>query len=224
MLALASSAALNWSYFVQHGAAAALPALSLRRPLHSLASLFGNRRWLVGFWTGIGGWILYVRRADARAALSGPGVCGGGPGGPCRARGHAVAQGAARGGDVDRRPRSARDLTHRRRHRSHHASLRDAAVWMLVSAAAAAVSAGPAADVFARGAGLGTAAGVLYAAGDVGTKAALTNGFHIAFVPALLACPGLAFVALQLAFQRGGALARPASPRSGPTRCRSSPG
>jgi hypothetical protein len=78
---------------------------------------------------------------------------------------------------------------------------------MLASAAAAGVAAGPAADLFARGAGLGTAAGVLYAAGDVGTKAALTNGFHVWFVPALLACHGLAFVALQLGFQRGGPLA-----------------
>jgi enterochelin esterase-like enzyme len=55
-------------------------------------------------------------------------------------------------------------------------------------------------------AGLGSAAGILYAAGDVGTKAAVSGGFHIWFVPALLACHGLAFVALQLGFQRGGAL------------------
>src|SRR5262249_18273862 len=46
----------------------------------------------------------------------------------------------------------------------------------------------------------------LYAAGDVGTKAVVSGGFHVGFVPALLACHGLAFVALQLGFQRGGAL------------------
>jgi S-formylglutathione hydrolase FrmB len=50
------------------------------------------------------------------------------------------------------------------------------------------------------------AAGVLYAAGDVGTKAALSGGLHVWFIPALLACHGLAFVALQLGFQRGSAL------------------
>src|SRR5437762_13778983 len=77
---------------------------------------------------------------------------------------------------------------------------------MLAAAAAAAVAAGPAADLAARGAGLGMAAGILYAAGDVGTKAAVSGGFHFWFVPALLACHGLAFVALQLGFQRGGAL------------------
>src|SRR5207253_10145295 len=50
----------------------------------------------------------------------------------------------------------------------------------------------------APGAGLGAAAGVLYAAGDVGTKAAVAGGGRLAFVPVLLVCHGLAFVALQL--------------------------
>jgi len=48
---------------------------------------------------------------------------------------------------------------------------------------------------------------VLYAAGDVGTKAAVLGGARLWFVPALLACHGLAFVAMQLAFQRGRRLA-----------------
>src|SRR5262249_57449756 len=60
VLALASAAALNWGYYAQHGAAAALPPLSLRQPMRSLAALFGSRRWLLGFWTGIAGWVLYV--------------------------------------------------------------------------------------------------------------------------------------------------------------------
>src|SRR5262249_14763382 len=84
---------------------------------------------------------------------------------------------------------------------SRHANLRDAALWMVASAVIAAVAATP-----ATAAGLGTAAGILYAAGDVGTQAAASGGFHVWFVPALLACHGLAFVALQLAFQRGSAL------------------
>jgi hypothetical protein len=61
--------------------------------------------------------------------------------------------------------------------------------------------------MLAGGAGLGVAAGVLYAAGDVGTKAAIGGGARLAFVPALLACHGVAFVALQLGFQKGRALA-----------------
>jgi hypothetical protein len=48
---------------------------------------------------------------------------------------------------------------------------------------------------------------VLYAAGDVGTKAAVGGGARLVFMVPVLACHGLAFVALQLGFQRGGALA-----------------
>jgi hypothetical protein len=206
LLALASAVALNWSYYVQHGAAASLPPLSVRRPLRSLALLFGNRRWLVGFWTGIAGWVLYVV-ALVLAPLSLVQACAAG--------GLAVLAGLA--GVRSRRERlavvtsvaglgllalSLAGTTTT----GQHASLRDAAVWMLASGAVAAVAAGPAADLVTRAAGLGMAAGVLYAAGDIGTKAAVSGGFHLPFVPALLACHGLAFVALQLGFQRGGAL------------------
>jgi hypothetical protein len=206
VLALVSACALNWSYYVQHGAAASLPPLSLRRPLRSLGALFGNRRWLVGFWTGIGGWVLYVL-ALTLAPLSLVQACAAG--------GLAVL--ASLAGVRSRKERLAVatsiaglvllaiSLTGHIR-TSQHASLRDAAIWMLASVALATVAAGPAVNVITRAAGLGTAAGALYAAGDVGTKAAVSAGFHPWFVPALLACHGLAFIALQLGFQRGSAL------------------
>src|SRR5947209_338490 len=205
-LALLSAGALNWSYFVQHGAASALPPLTVRRPLRSLAALFGNRRWLVGFFTGIGGWALYVA-ALALAPLSlvqassagGLGVLAALTG--IRSRRERLAVGTAIGGLALLGLSLAGS-----NEAAGHVSLGGAAVWMAVSAGAAALIAGPAANVIARGAGLGIAAGVLYAAGDVGTKAAVAGGFHVAFVPALLVCHGLAFVALQLGFQRGSAL------------------
>lgn len=59
-LAAGSALALNWAYFTQHQQASRLPALSVRRPLRSLRLLFSDRRWLVGFTIGIGGWVLYV--------------------------------------------------------------------------------------------------------------------------------------------------------------------
>jgi hypothetical protein len=72
---------------------------------------------------------------------------------------------------------------------------------------ASTLAAGLVAKTLPGGAGLGTAAGVMYAAGDVGTKAAVGGGARLWFVPALLACHGVAFVCMQLAFQRGGRLA-----------------
>jgi hypothetical protein len=201
VLALASAAALNWAYYAQHGAAAALPPLSVRHPLRSLAALFGNRRWLVGFWTGIAGWVLYVV-ALTLAPLSLVQACAAGglailaALAGVRSRRERLAVATSVAGLVLLAISLAGTVTG-----SRHANLRDAAVWMVASAVVAAVAASP-----ATAAGLGTAAGILYAAGDVGTKAAVSGSFHVWFVPALLACHGLAFVALQLAFQRGSAL------------------
>jgi hypothetical protein len=76
-----------------------------------------------------------------------------------------------------------------------------------VSIAVACLAAGPVAPLLVGGAGFGLAAGVLYAAGDVATKAAVGGGVAVLFTLLVLACHGLGFVALQLGFQRGGALA-----------------
>ena len=205
LLALASAAALNWGYFVQHGVASALPPLTLRRPLASLRLLFGNLRWLAGFFVGIGGWVLYVA-ALALAPLS-------------------LVQAASAGGIgllALLASRHARLKAWERRGvavavaglvllgislagRTTTASVGDwgaVAAWVAVSAALAGVAASR-----RSAAGLGIAAGILYAAGDVATKAAVHGGTRLGFVPVLLACHGLAFVALQLGFQRGGVLA-----------------
>jgi hypothetical protein len=207
-LALASAAALNWGFFVQHGVASELPPLSVRRPLVSLRLLFSNLRWLGGFLAGIVGWALYVG-ALALAPLS-------------------LVQAASAGGIgllallVERTTRT----TLSRRNRAgvgaavaglvllgvslagHTAAGRQASaaavgLWIACSLAVA----GLAARRIPAGAGFGVAAGVLYAAGDVATKAAVGGGAAVAFTAAVLACHGLAFVALQLGFQRGGALA-----------------
>jgi hypothetical protein len=89
---------------------------------------------------------------------------------------------------------------------SHLAHPPDAWIWLAGSAVAAVIAAGPLGLALAGGAGLGIAAGILYAAGDVATKALLGGGGRFAFVPAMLAAHGLAFVCLQLGFQRGSAL------------------
>ena len=60
MLALASTTLTNIAYLLEHDAAAALPALSLRRPLHSVQSLLTDRSWLLGFGLEGAGFALYV--------------------------------------------------------------------------------------------------------------------------------------------------------------------
>jgi drug/metabolite transporter (DMT)-like permease len=90
---------------------------------------------------------------------------------------------------------------------SGRASLAEVLVWVSASVAFAAVTVGSGPRIVPQGAAFGMAAGLLYAAGDVVTKAAVGGGGRLGLVALLLACHGLAFVALQLGFQRGGVLA-----------------
>ena len=69
VLALASTTLTNIAYLLEHDAAAALPTLSLRRPLHSVQALLTDRSWLLGFALESAGFALYVA-ALALAPLS----------------------------------------------------------------------------------------------------------------------------------------------------------
>jgi hypothetical protein len=208
-LALASTAALNFGWIVQHDAVATLPQLSLREPLRALAALLRSPRWVVGFSTGLLGWALYIG-ALALAPLS-------------------LVQGASAGGIgllalVVRHRRGAR-LTVREGAAVAlsiaglvllAASLAGGIVggkttttgavllWLVASMVGVAILTGPVSRALAGGAALGLAAGTLYAAGDVATKAAV--GGDVILIAAVLAAHGAAFASLQLAFQRGGAL------------------
>lgn len=208
VLAVGSAVALNWGWVAQHHAASALPPLSLRQPLASLRALFATPAWLVGFLTGIGGWALYVA-AVALAPLS---------------LVQAVAAGSVglialfarrRGAPTSRAQLGAIALSIAgllllavslgsggvHEHRPSGGAL---ATWLAGSfVAATAVTCVP----LTAGAALGAASGILYAAGDVATKGAVTGGDWIVLVAVVLAAHGAAFATLQLAFQRGSALA-----------------
>ena len=79
-------------------------------------------------------------------------------------------------------------------------------MWLVVLAGIAALASSSGLKL-AAGASLGVAAGLLYATGDIATKAGTFGGAWTFFLIAMLAAHGLAFVALQFGFQRGGALA-----------------
>lgn len=210
MLALASAFALNWGWLAQHSAAAALPKLSLRAPIRSLHSLFRNRAWLTGFLAGVGGWVLYVG-ALALAPLSlVQATSAGGIGllaalvhrrGDHLRRSQWVAVGLAVAGLALLAVSLAGGASGGRA--PAPAAL---ATWLAVSAVLALIFAATPLP-FAPGAGLGIAAGLLYAAGDVATKPVVYAGLWILLVPVLLSAHSAAFVAIQLGFQRGGALA-----------------
>jgi len=210
VLALVSAVAINGGFFLQHGASGTLPTLSLRHPFASLRSLFTNVRWLVGYvagWVGWGIYILALREAPLSLVQA---VAAGGVGvlalaawrwghaplatrervgvSACVAGLAAVAVSLGQSGKLDIRP-------------GWHSTT----IWILVPVIAAVAVAIIPRRLLAPGAGLGAAAGLLFAAGDIATKAALL-GRGLVLVPFLLATYVLAFVALQLAFQRGTAL------------------
>jgi hypothetical protein len=216
LLALASAAALNWGFYRQHAQASTLPPLSLRHPLYSLRSLFGNVRWLVGFLVGILGWALYVVALAFGPLSLVQAASAGGIGvlallvwrwgrvtlarrewlGVAVSVLGLVALGISllgRGGNAH--------------HWGSHGSPVAITIWLAGSGLLAGFFAGPGRRLVAAGAGFGISAGFLYAAGDVGTKAAVAGGWRLLFIPALLSAHGLGFVMLQLGFQRGGALA-----------------
>ena len=200
-LALVSSVALNWGWLAQHGAARDLPALSARRPLHSLRLLFSARAWLVGFLAGLAGWVLYVA-ALALAPLSLVQATSAGGVGVLAALAHRRGDGLTRldwvavalavGGLVLISASLAGGTTG-----STSPSAAGLVLWLAASAAVA---------VAAFASRPGVAAGTLYAAGDVATKAAVAGGWWLSAVPAVLAAHGGAFATLQLGFQRASAL------------------
>ena len=212
LLALLSASAINWGYLLMHQAASSLPPLSLRHPIYSLRGLFTAPRWLFGFLAGIVGWVFYVI-ALWLAPLS-------------------LVQAASAGGigvlavlvaRTSHTRLSRRELSgviaamiglvllglslHGHTDAGDAGSAKAIGLWIVLSFVAAGLVAGPGARLLAAGAGLGAASGIMYAAGDIATKAAVYGGWRFAFVPVLLACHGTGFVVLQFGFQRGGALA-----------------
>jgi hypothetical protein len=209
-LALASAFALNWGWLAQHSAASELPPLTLRSPIRSLRSLFRNRAWLAGFLAGVGGWVLYVS-ALALAPLSlVQATSAGGIGllallvhrrGDRLSRGQWLAVALAVVGLLLLAVSLAGGAAGGR------APAPGALVGWLAASAVLALVAAAAPVPIAPGAGLGIAAGLLYAAGDVATKPVVYGGLWLVLVPILLCAHGGAFVAIQLGFQRAGALA-----------------
>ena len=211
VLALLSTTLTNLAYLREHDAAAALPVLSMRRPVHSVQLLLSDRSWLLGFAMESTGFLLYAA-ALALASLS-------------------LVQSINAGG--------IGVLAYVSTHLSRRRLSRRELVGVLVSflgLLALAVSLvggsgeggrGPTAAVLlwlgASGAvallvllvgraflGLAVAAGVagglFFAIGDISTKLVTEGGARIGFLLTLVLGYTLGTVLLQLGYQAGGAL------------------
>jgi len=211
VLALVSTALINVAYLRQHDAAAALPALSLRRPLHSAHVLLTDRSWLAGFALESGGFALYVV-ALALAPL-------------------ALVQSIAAGGIGVLAFASAR-MSRRRLGRHELAGVLMSTLGLLAlgislaggsgegsggttgaillwfgATAAAAVLALVLGRRFGRLAvAEGLAGGLLFSTGDISVKVATQGGLRYLFAIGVVVGYTLGTALLQLGYQRGGAL------------------
>ncbi len=211
VLAAVSTTLTNLAYLREHDAAAALPALSLRRPLQSLHLLLADRSWLLGFGMESGGFAFYVA-ALALAPL-------------------AVVQSITAGGIGVLAYVSAR-VSHRRLPRRQAGGAAISALGLLLLAISLAKNTGGGeqgsiAWILAwlggsaalallvlmigsrRGdmaAAFGIAGGLLFSIGDISTKLVTQGGTHFAFVLTLIIGYTLGTSLIQLGYQRGAAL------------------
>lgn len=210
---LVSACALNVGYLLEHSAVRALPVLSFRRPLASARLLLGSPRWLSGFTIEATGWALYVLAlALAPLALVQAAAAGGIgilalmvsriTGVPLTGReragitvavlGLALLGASLAGGHEEGAP----------------AAYASVALWLAGSTLTALLCVRLATPLLGGGPAFGLATGILFAAGDVATKMAVTagDGGHLSFIALLVVCYALGTAVLQAGFQRGSAL------------------
>ncbi len=211
VLTFASAIAINWAWIREHNAAASLPPLSVRRPRHSLKLLLTNRHWVGGFAAEAGGFLCYVA-ALALAPL-------------------ALVQSLSAGGIGILAFLSSRvsgvKLTRRElvgvaiaitglaflgislagaTGQGDEAVWVGIVIWIAASAVLAVAAVRYASRVLGPAAAHGMAAGILLAAGDVVTKAVVSGGARVLFIPAMILAYSFGTIVLQLGFQKGAAL------------------
>jgi hypothetical protein len=210
VLSFLSAIAINWSYSTQHDAVAAMPEISLRRPLDAVRSLLRSRAWLVSFGVESGGWLLYLGalRLSPLSLVQGIGASGIAALAIFSAKGHPGRlphrQQLAVVAGVVGLLLLALSLVNTTQV-DHKPSAYAVAVWIGVLVAVS-LALTVARVGIARAPALGLAAGLAFAAGDILSKLGVFGGvWLLAFLP-LVVVYTVGTGVLQQAFQSGGAL------------------
>jgi drug/metabolite transporter (DMT)-like permease len=211
VLALVSTTLVNVAYLREHDAAAKLPVLSMRRPLHSARVLLSDRSWLLGFGMESGGFLLYAAALALASLALVQSVAAGGIGvlafasarlahrpltrrelggvllsvGGLVALGISLIGGAGKGGTG-----------------SNIAIF----VWLGATAGLAVLLLVLGRRLHAVAVAYGLAGGLFFSIGDVATKVATEGGARVAFVVALIVGYTLGTALLQIGYQAGAAL------------------
>ena len=212
LLALASTTLTNLAYLREHDAAAALPALSLRRPLHSAHALLTDRSWLMGFALEVAGFALYVAALALAPLALVQSVAGGGIGILALASARfsrrrlgrqelwgvlismagllALAVSLAGGGTGE----------------GHGGSTAAILLWFAATATAALIALACGRRFGALAVAEGIAGGLFFSIGDISVKVATHGGARYGFALSVIAGYALGTSFLQLGYQRGAAL------------------
>ena len=211
VLALASTVLINLAYLREHDAAAALPMLSLRRPLQSARLLLSDRSWLVGFGMETAGFGLYVAALALASLALVQSISAGGIG--------VLAYVSARV--------TGRELGGRERNgvllsivglvalavslaggsgEGGKGSTGAIVLWLAATAGAAVLVVSLGRVPLGAAVAEGIAGGLFFSIGDVSTKVATQGGVRLLFVIPLILGYTLGTWLLQLGYQRGGAL------------------
>jgi hypothetical protein len=210
-LALVSTTLTNLAYLREQAAAAALPVLSMRRPLQSSRLLLEDRSWLLGFALESAGFLLYAA-ALALASL-------------------ALVQSIAAGGIGLLAYASARMGGRRLSRREFNGvlvsvlgllalaaslgggsgeggtgSTASILLWLAVTGTVAGVLLLLGRRVISVAVADGIAGGLFFSIGDISTKVATQGGWRIAFVVPLILGYTFGTALLQFGYQAGGAL------------------
>jgi hypothetical protein len=210
VLAVASTTLINIAYLRQHEAAAALPALSMRRPLHGVRLLITDRSWLLGFAMETSGFALYAAALALAPLALVQSIAAGGIGVlayvSARVAGRRLRRHEVGGVVVSVLGLVALAVSLVGGERDGHGSTVPIVVWLAVTAAVALLVL----DIGRRFGGMavaqGAAGGMFFAIGDISTKLATQGGERIAFVVTVVAGYVLGTWLLQLGYQLGGAL------------------
>jgi hypothetical protein len=211
ILALASTSLTNIAYLREHDAAAALPVLSMRRPLHSLRLLLDDRSWMLGFAMEAGGFLLYAA-ALALASLALVQTIGAGGIG-------VLAYLSARlgGRHLGRRELSGVMLSvlglvalavslAGGSGKGGNGSTAGILLWIGASCALALLVLLLARRFLGFAVAAAFAGGLFFSIGDISTKVATQGGMRLLFVLTLLVGYTAGTALLQVGYQRGGAL------------------
>jgi hypothetical protein len=210
-LEVASTTLANLAYLREHDAAAALLAISLRRPLHSLRLLLGSRSWLIGFALETGGFALYAAALALASLALVQSVGAGGIGvlAYISARASRRRLGGRELGGVVLSALGLLALAISLAHGSGEGSGGSTAAilaWLGGTGALAAAALWLGRRTGRAAVAYGIAGGLLFSIGDISTKLATQGGARFAFAATLIVGYTLGTSLLQIGYQRGGAL------------------